>query len=102
MAVWFASFLHSKNLQLKNGMDIAIPGVLRSKTPKGQTAQRFDPRKGLEGRSSLLLAVPITGNGARQAELALRNPGKPGFLRGETKASRKKCAQTYKLNREGY
>jgi hypothetical protein len=44
--VWFLRFLPCKNLKLKNGMDAAIPGVLRSKTPKGQTATQFDPRKG--------------------------------------------------------
>jgi hypothetical protein len=55
--------LQSKNLQLKNGMD-AI----------------FEQRKGLEGRSSLLLAVPITGNGAWQAELALAEPRKARFF----------------------
>jgi hypothetical protein len=72
-AVWIPGFLHSKNRKVKNGMD-AI----------------FDPRKGLEGRSSLLLAQPITGNGARQAELATRNPGKPGFLRRAAKNAPKK------------
>jgi hypothetical protein len=35
-AVWVSRFLRSKNLQLKNGMDTAIPGVLLRKTPKDQ------------------------------------------------------------------
>jgi hypothetical protein len=36
-------FLQSKNLKIKNGTETAIPGVLRSKTPKDQTAKRFGP-----------------------------------------------------------
>jgi hypothetical protein len=37
-AVRILRFLQYKNLQLKNGMAVVFSGVLRSKTPKGQTA----------------------------------------------------------------
>jgi hypothetical protein len=47
-AVLIARFLRSKNRKLKNGRDAAIPGVLRSKTPKDQNGAKrlFGPRKG--------------------------------------------------------
>jgi hypothetical protein len=41
--------LQSKNPKLKNGMDAVILGVLRSKTPKGQTAPAGRPAVWIPG-----------------------------------------------------
>jgi hypothetical protein len=48
-SLYILRFLQSKNLKLKNGTEATISGVLSGvplKTPQGQTAARFDPRKG--------------------------------------------------------
>jgi hypothetical protein len=78
--------LQSKNLQLKNGRDAAIPGVLRSKTPQGQTAKRFGPRKGLSGN---------TGTNRRAVCEELER--KPGFLRGEPRRAAKNAPKPLSL-----